>query len=175
MAEITYDQLRQAGACYAELTRFRTRFGDRVTVTVEAAEQYAGDYGCGHWTWLADRFLTDAARAEYERVADTAAAEYSRATDAAWAEYERVMDAAWAEWNRLDRAATVNHDRIGPATRVLTYIRARDTAWMQFSRVTNPAQAEYDRASAVAFARLYIAQCSQVTELLGNLGELNQG
>jgi hypothetical protein len=129
MVEITYDQLMRAGACHAELTRFRIRFGDRVTVTVEAAERYAGK-GYGHWDWLADRFLTGAARwAEYNQVTDAARTEYNRVATTAWAEYDRVATTAraWVTFGQVVNPARVEFNRTCAVAFARLYIEQCDT------------------------------------------------
>jgi hypothetical protein len=82
---------------------FRRWFGDRVEVTVEAAEQRAGEVGV-FWDWLAGALLTDsqeyrettrAAYRKYYRIVHGLGGESVNATEAL-AEVDRVCAVAFA-------------------------------------------------------------------------------
>jgi hypothetical protein len=112
---------------------FRERFGDRVEVTVEAAEQRASEVGV-FWDWLAGALLTDSQK-------------YREATRAAYRKYYRIVHGLGEESaNRIvhglgeESANRIIHDLGGNA---IEHRRAL---------------AEVDRVCAVAFARLYIEQ-----------------
>ena len=101
MRKITINQLKKAGACAIHLKRIRALVGSSVEVTEEWCIEHASNFD---WDWAAINLLSDAARAEYDRVSAAARAEYDRVRAAARAEYDLVRAAAWAESDRSGAA-----------------------------------------------------------------------
>jgi hypothetical protein len=127
---ITAKRLEELGACQSQIDAFRALWGDGpAPMTVETALEHAQTF---EWEWAADKLLTDAARAEYERARAAAWAEAARAEAA---EFERATAPALAE-----------------------YLRARASAWDEYDRAKDAAWAEFERAKARAFAEAYIKQ-----------------
>jgi cell division septum initiation protein DivIVA len=142
MAAITYDQLARKGACSDELTRFRKRFGDRVEVTVEAAERHAKDLFASNINWLTYSLLTKHRQVEYDQVKRAARVVYNRVESTALAECNRAVNAAFAEsatWARRDRVVSA--------------------AYAERNRILSAAWAACVQIYATTFARLYIEQC----------------
>jgi len=101
------------GACADQVTLFKKTFPNGAPLTKKAMSR-AMDVGLDVW-WL-ERFLSELARAEYERataparaeyelVRAPALAEYYRVTASALAEYELVRASAWAEYGRVAASA----------------------------------------------------------------------
>jgi hypothetical protein len=84
MAVLTYQRLKEAGACDDQLKLFKRRYGDSVLVTEQAALEAAALF---HWEW-ARRLLDASARAAY----NAARASASDASDA----YDSALASAWA-------------------------------------------------------------------------------
>jgi hypothetical protein len=123
MKSITYDMLRQAGACEEQREMFRRLFPHGVIPTAELILAHPEfDYD-----WLVDHLLTGKALAEYERAIAPALAEYERAIALAWAAYQRAIIPAKA--NK----------------------RAIALAFADYESAITPAGAAYQHAEAAAF------------------------
>ena len=136
-AIITHRRLHKLGACSEQLDAFEALFGEVVTLTsrehaIALATQHMFDF---NWSWVAKRFLGDAAYADYERIAAPARADYERITAPAGADYERIRDAEWADYERIVAAA-----------------------WTDYQRIHAAALTDYERIRATTFAGLYYDQ-----------------
>ena len=92
---ITAEWLEEQEACPDQVALFRTTFGEAAEVSPETLAR-AREVGLS-LAWLADEVLTDAARAEYERVITPAWEEYVRE----WMKSARYSASAWAEYDRF--------------------------------------------------------------------------
>src|SRR3990167_8680413 len=133
MKHITLKQIKAHQPCADEFRAACRLFGKRkrIAVTVEAAVAVAGQFD---FAWLAQRLLTPAALAEYQRVEALAWAEYQRVEAAALAEYQRAMAAAWAEYQRTMAAAWAEYQRAKAPARA-DYERVKAAAWAEYERV----------------------------------------
>ncbi len=156
---ITTAWLREQKACAHQLAIFKAEWPEGAEVTRTNLER-AVALRLDLW-WLADRYLTAAALAEYERVTAAARAEYERGTAAALAEYKRVRAAALAEYERVTAAARAEYERV-TAPALAEYERVRAPALAEYERVTAPALAEYERVRAAA---LIAALCGEPAEV----------
>ena len=94
MAVLTYERLKEHGACREQLALFKRKYGESVVVTVEAAQEVAGEFD---WLW-ARRLLDAPAWAAYEAATASASAAYEAATASAWAAYEAATASASAAY-----------------------------------------------------------------------------
>jgi hypothetical protein len=108
MRTLHIDQLRAIGACTEQVERFAKLFGDSVQVTEALAVEH---YDKFDWNFAA-KLLSDAGRAEYDRVRAGASAEYDRVTASALAEYDRVRAGASAEYQHVRAQAWVEYERV---------------------------------------------------------------
>ena len=76
--------LRQSGACSAQVALFKATFGESVTLTEELVREHGPKFDLN---WVARHLFSDAGRAKYEA---------KRA--AIYAEYEAKRDPIYAEW-----------------------------------------------------------------------------
>ncbi len=137
---ITAARLEELGACQDQIDAFRKIWGDGpAPMTVETALEHAQVF---NWNWAADKLLSDAEQAEYDRAEAWAYAEYVRAWKAAGAEYDRARASAREEYERA----------------WAKYERATASAREEYERAWAAAWADLKRACARAFATLYIAQ-----------------
>jgi hypothetical protein len=131
--KITAKMLEDKGACKDQIDIFREEWPRGATVTKKNALR-AVELGLDIY-WAAERFLTAAAWAEYEKVEAAARVEYNKVTAAAWAEYKKVSAkvraAAWAEYHKVTAAALAKYEKVRAA-----------------------ALAEYKKACALAFVKL---------------------
>ena len=92
MKTINYKILEKANACPEHLDLFRVTFGegdvDLSDENLILAQKAQLDIR------FLERFLSNKARAEYDKVCDEAYAEYVKVRDEAWAEYKKVCDKA---------------------------------------------------------------------------------
>jgi hypothetical protein len=126
--EITLGELKNKNACSEHLELFKKHFGESVKLTREIL-MAAPSQGF-NLDWLAENFLSEYQRAEYERVKADALAEYERVKAPALAEYERVKAPAWAEYKRVKAQALAEYERVTAP------------AWAEYERVTAPALAD---------------------------------
>ena len=105
-----------SGACREQRELFAELFpkGSPKTrkAALAAARKYAGKFD---WEWAAEKLLSAAARAEYEKVRGTALAEYDKVRAAALAEYDKVRAAARAEYDKVCAAARAEYDKVRAA------------------------------------------------------------
>jgi cell division septum initiation protein DivIVA len=108
--EITLEELKSKNACSEHLELFKKHFGESVKLTREVL--IAAPSQGFNLDWLAENFLSEYQRAEYERVTADAWAEYKRVTAPALAEYERVTAPALAEYERVEAQAWAEYKRV---------------------------------------------------------------
>ena len=106
---LTAKTLVQKDACPVAVERFRALFGKEVEVTEALAVEHAQVFD---WDWAAEKLLSPAGRAKYERVTTSAWAKYERVMTSAWAKYERARASAWAEYERVRAPALAEYDRV---------------------------------------------------------------
>ena len=126
---LTYERLKQAGACRDQLALFKRKYGASVAVTVEAAIEAASEFD---WTW-ARRLLDEPAQAAYNAATAPARAAYGAARAPARAAYEAARSPARAAYNA-----------------------AGASAWAAYEAATAPAWAAYEAATASAWAQAFI-------------------
>jgi hypothetical protein len=115
--EITYTQLRLAGACQEQRDLFRELFGDKVTLTKELCVKHAADFD---WGWVVDILMTDEQSEKYYEIITPADTAYSAASRHARNIYENVklthfpgsiaLQEAWNTYNDACVAAGVAYD-----------------------------------------------------------------
>ena len=124
------------GACAEQRALFRKLFGTSVEVTEALAVEHPASFS---WTWAANKLLSAAARAEYDKARAAARAECDKVTAAARAEcdkvraparaeYEKVTAAARAEYNKVHAAAWAECDKVRAAAWARSYIMDGDAA-----------------------------------------------
>ena len=94
MKILTLKTLQSHSACQSQLDLFRAHFGEAVTVTADICMAVASVFS---WDWAAQKLLSPAALADYQRVRAAALADYQRVAAPALADYERVCAAAFAD------------------------------------------------------------------------------
>jgi len=93
MAILTYNRLVEAGACRAQLTLFKRKFGESVIVTVEAAQEVAGEFS---WDW-AGCLLDASARRAYDEALASVRRAHGEALASARRAYDEALASAWAQ------------------------------------------------------------------------------
>jgi cell division septum initiation protein DivIVA len=126
--EITLEELKNKNACSEHLELFKRHFGESVKLTREVL--IAAPSQGFNLDWLAENFLSEYQRAEYQRVTAPALAEYERVTAPALAEYERVTAPALAEYERVTAQALAEYERV------------EAQAWAEYKRVKAQALAD---------------------------------
>ena len=72
---ITLKQLDRRDACTGQRDLFEKLFGASVEITKELCIKHASDFD---WTWAARNFLSDPARAKYNKAYTSARAEFDK-------------------------------------------------------------------------------------------------